>query len=167
MTLKNVGINLFFKGKEEMKPVIIYIDMDGVLCDFFGAHSRDRKQNPDVQFPHSKLGFFENLEPLLGAIDAVNKLRENKNFDPWILTAPSTRNAHCYTEKRNWIENHFGYEFTKKLIISPNKALLKGAFLIDDYIEGKGQENFCGELIQFGSDTYPSWESVLKYLYIK
>lgn len=145
------------------RNIIVYIDMDGVLCDFFGALRSHRKQHSSIQFPHSKLGFFENLEPISGAIDSVNKLIEHSEYDPWILTAPSTRNAHCYTEKRNWIQNHFGYEFTKKLIISPNKSLLMGDYLIDDYIEGKGQENFKGELIHFGSEQYPDWDSVLNY----
>lgn len=146
------------------KEITIYIDMDGVMCDFYGALGNRRTKFPEVEFPHSKLGFFENLEVIDGAIDAVNQLREHDIYDPWILTAPSTRNAHSYTEKHNWIKKHFGYEFTKKLIISPNKGLLKGAFLIDDYIDGKGQEDFEGELIHFGTERYANWNLVMEYL---
>ena len=80
------------------------------------------------------------------------------------MTAPSTRNPLSYTEKRIWIEDKFDYEFTKKLIICSNKGLLKGNVLIDDYDQGKGQENFEGELIHFGSERYPSWKVVLSYL---
>jgi hypothetical protein len=107
------------------------------------------------------LGFFENLEPIDGAIESINQLR--KQFDVYILTAPSNRNPHCYTEKRLWIEKHFDYEFTERLIISSNKSLLKGDFLIDDYAEGKGQESFGGELIQFGTEKYPDWQAVMEY----
>ena len=53
-----------------------------------------------------------------------------------------------------------------RLIISPNKSLLKGDYLIDDNVEGKGQEGFEGKLIQYGSTSYPSWSSVLKFLNI-
>ena len=81
-----------------------------------------------------------------------------------MLTAPSTKNPLSYTEKRLWIENHFSYPFTERLIISPNKGLFKGDFLVDDNTSGKGQENFEGELIQFGSQSFPDWTSVLQRL---
>ena len=147
-----------------MSKKILYIDMDGVLCDFFGAIISHKKQHSSYQHPHSKLGFFENLETITGAINAVNKLRDSNIFEPWILTAPSTRNPHCYTEKRLWVEKHFDYQFTKNLIISPNKSLLKGDFLVDDYCEGKGQEYFEGELIHFGTERYANWNLVMEYL---
>ena len=51
-----------------------------------------------------------------------------------------------------------------KLIISPNKALNKGHYLIDDYTEGKGQDNFEGELINFGSEKFKNWNLVCDYL---
>lgn len=54
--------------------MIVYIDMDDVLCHFEDEKLRQIKANPDVEFPQSKLGFFENLEPIGGAIDSVNKL---------------------------------------------------------------------------------------------
>lgn len=73
-------------------------------------------------------------------------------------------NPLCYTEKRIWVENHLGFEFTYKLILATNKGLLKGDYLIDDYVAGRGQENFEGELIHFGSYKYPDWDSIMKYL---
>ena len=54
--------------------------------------------------------------------------------------------------------------FVKSLIITPNKGLNKGDYLIDDNDSGKGQEHFEGELIKFGSERYSDWESVLTYL---
>jgi len=38
--------------------------------------------------------------------------------------------------------------------------------LIDDWTYGHGQENFDGEIIEFGSINFPSWEEVNKYLNI-
>ncbi len=78
----------------------------------------------EVRFPQSVPGFFLDLAPLPGAIDAVNELRAG--CDLFVLSAPSTRNPHSYTEKRLWIEKYFDYQFTKRLILSPNKSLLKG-----------------------------------------
>jgi len=86
------------------------------------------------------------------------------NFDPYILTAPSTKNPMSYTEKRVWVEKHLGMEMVERLIISPNKSLLKGHYLIDDNIEGKGQEGFEGEVLQYGSALYPNWNAVMQSL---
>lgn len=103
---------------------------------------------------------FESLNPIDGAIDAVSTLISINHFDVYILTAPSTRNPLSYKEKRVWIETHFGYDFCKKLIICSNKGLLKGDILIDDNLTGKGQDKFEGELLHFGSNEYPNWETI-------
>lgn len=144
--------------------MIVYIDMDDVLCDFTGAHREALAKNPGIQFPQSQYGFFANLEAIAGGIASVKAMIASEVYDPYILTAPSIRNPLCYTEKRVWIETYFGLAFVDKLIICPNKALLKGDILIDDHIEGKGQEQFEGRLIHFGSKQFPNWKSVCKEL---
>lgn len=150
----------------DTKPVtastIIYIDMDDTICQLQPALAKARQNNPDIKYPQSVLGFFEALEPIPGAIEAVTELRAKA--DIYILTAPSVRNPLCYSEKRLWIEKHFDLDFCHRLIISPNKGLLKGDILVDDYDHGKGQENFTGRLIHFGSEYYPDWGAVLKEL---
>lgn len=138
--------------------------MDDVLCDFKKSFKEAKLAKPDFKYPQSELGFFEHLDPIEGGVEAVHALIESKIYDPYILTAPSIRNPLCYMEKRIWIEKYFGLDFVNKLIISPNKGLLKGQFLIDDNIDGKGQENFEGKVIHFGSDSFPDWVSIRKEL---
>ena len=140
----------------------VYIDMDDVMCQFSKAYHKSKINNPELQYPQSIEGFFLALEPIPDAIDIVNGLRSD--FDVSVLTAPSTRNPHSYTEKRLWIEKYFDYAFTKKLIISPNKALLKGDYLVDDYSEGKGQDKFEGTLVHFGTSDFPDWQTVDTFL---
>ena len=142
----------------------IFIDMDDVICDFKSSYNFNRKEMPSVMFPQSIKGFFENLKAVPGAVEAVGKLRKLPDIEPYVLTAPSTRNPLSYTEKRIWIEKHFDYEFTKKLIICSDKSLLRGHTLIDDNVDGKGQENFKGDLIHFGSQEFPSWEAVINHI---
>lgn len=144
--------------------MIIYIDMDDVLCDYTTAFNNAIEETPGIAFPQSQYGFYANLTPITGAIESVQKLINSEKFDPYILTAPSTRNPFSYTEKRVWIEKYFGIEFTEKLIISPNKGLHKGEILIDDLISGRGQESFEGQIMQFGSAVYPDWNTVMKKL---
>ncbi|GAB3479455.1 5' nucleotidase, NT5C type [Marinomonas epiphytica] len=122
------------------------------------------QREPKVLYPQSQHGFFANLEPIPNAIESVKLLINSEHFDPYILTAPSIKNPLCYTEKRIWIEKYFGLEFVNKLIFSPKKCLLKGRYLIDDNVQGKGQDGFDGELIHFGSATFPRWKEVIPYL---
>lgn len=141
---------------------ILYIDMDDVLCNYTSAFQIIKAKQPDVEFPQSVPGFFENLKPMDNAVNSFLDLASR--FDVHILSAPSVFNPLCYTEKRIWVEKYLGFEFTHNLILATNKGLLKGDYLIDDYIAGRGQENFEGELLHFGSEQYPDWNSITSYL---
>jgi 5'-nucleotidase len=142
----------------------VFIDMDGVLCDIAAAYREAARTHPDVAFPQSIPGLFASLSVIPGAIEAVAELRRNPRLDVWILSAPSTRNPLCYSEKRIWVEKVFDYPLAKRLILASDKSLLRGDILIDDNIRGKGQERFEGEVLHFGSSRYPTWASVLEYL---
>ena len=147
-----------------MKKLVVYVDMDGVLCDYRSAYHQKVLENPDIKYPQSQYGFFRNLSPIEGALPAIAYLKKQKTVDLYLLTAPSIRNPLSYTEKREWVENHLGMSMVERLIISPHKGLNKGDYLIDDNTEGSGQEDFEGELIHFGSDQFPAWDEVIHYL---
>ena len=38
--------------------MIVYIDMDDVLCNFTETANQDLKLNPAIKFPQSQYGFF-------------------------------------------------------------------------------------------------------------
>jgi 5'(3')-deoxyribonucleotidase len=132
--------------------------MDDTIFDMMTPYNQQKKHQ---KYPQKLPGFFASFEPIIDAVKSVNELRSE--HDVWIATAPSVRNPNSYTDKRLLIEKTFDYDFCKKLIITPNKGLLKGDVLIDDYDHGRGQENFEGELIHFGSSDYPNWQSIMKY----
>jgi 5'(3')-deoxyribonucleotidase len=157
------GLKRSGKVAELHSKIIIYIDMDDTLCNYNDAFSKARQQNPDTHYPQSTPGFFLQLRPLPAAIDTFRWLCDQPQFDVYILTAPSPKNPHSYTEKRIWVEEHLGYEAVEKLIISPHKHLSKGAYLIDDRDKGKGQDKFEGRLLQFGTEQFQSWKLVREY----
>jgi 5'(3')-deoxyribonucleotidase len=134
----------------------VYIDMDGVLADYDARFLE--KKNHDFPFPQATYGFFTSLDPILNALDSANWIFDN--FDAWILTRPSVKNPLCYTEKRVWVETHLGMKWAEKLILCPDKILLKGDFLIDDW-EWPG---FEGQHIHFGSSDFPNWKCVIDFL---
>jgi len=129
--------------------------MDGVLCDFMGGF---RKYASEYEFPQSKVGMFRELDPLPGAIEAFKELYSK--YDVWILTRPSFKNLHCYTEKAEWVKNHLGEDVLEKTIIAGDKSLVIGDILIDDQINA-GQCDFIGLFIRFGHGEFKDWTAVL------
>jgi 5'(3')-deoxyribonucleotidase len=145
------------------QKIIVYVDMDDVLCAFTPARLAALSACPEIKYPQSQYGFFAGLEAIPGGLEAIAWLRAQEQFSVYILTAPSLQNPLCYTEKRVWVEQHLGFDMVERLIISPDKGLNKGDYLIDDHTEGKGQDTFEGVLLHFGSPVYPDWSSILTY----
>jgi 5'-nucleotidase len=137
---------------------IVYVDMDDTLCDFTTPFESGEFQS---KFPQSKVGFFLYLKPIQGAIKGI-KILQTK-YDVWILTRPSIKNTHCYTEKADWIKKYLGEDMLNKMILCPDKSLVKGEFLIDDD-HRHGQTEFEGQHLHFGKSEFPDWETVINYL---
>lgn len=144
------------------KP-IIYVDLDGVLCDFDKRHLEllESGHNKFQAFKHPLA--FSELEPIPGAIEAWNSLQEK--YETYILSTAMWSNPESWKDKRIWVQQYLGKTANKKLILSHNKGLLRGDYLIDDRI-ANGVADFEGEHIHFGSERFPSWEEVLKHLKI-
>ena len=148
---------------EKVIKMILYVDMDNVMCDFSGAKERELWGNPDIAHPQSQFDFFRKLYEINGAVDALIDFAE-AGIDVYILTAPSTMNPMSYTEKMLWVRDHLGPWWVERLIISKHKHLNVGDYLVDDMASGCGQEKFEGELIQFGSERFPNWQVVKDYV---
>lgn len=140
--------------------------MDDVLCDYSSGFKSAILSNPEIKYPQSQYGFFRRLKPIANGISSVRYLDLQNEFEVYILTAPSIKNPLCYVEKRLWIEDYFGTEMVEKMIISPNKGLNKGDYLIDDNDTGKGQDKFEGKLLKFGSKEFKNWKVIVEYFKI-
>jgi 5'-nucleotidase len=139
----------------------IYIDMDGVLADFNNGAKKFFNENPNQKFPQSRYGFFIGLEEIPNAILSVKKIQEK--YDVWILTRPSIKNINCYSEKAYWLVQRFGEDILNRTVMSCDKSIVKGDYLIDDQISD-GQLEFEGKLLKFGSPEFPDWNSIINYL---
>lgn len=158
-----------------MSKGIINIDMDDTLADFFSA-ARDPNTGEIREHMMWDKDFFLNLKPLPGAKGAVFEL-EKMGYDIYILSQPLAESPESYIEKAKWIQIHFP-QLYKKIILTQNKGLCLGDYLIDDNAEkwkNKFEKN-GGQFIDFpyGGHRYAkcwalcpdpekSWRDIVKY----
>ena len=125
--------------------------LDGILCEPFT---------------------FECLEPVKGAIEGINKLKEF-GLDIVFLTTPHYDSLYSMEEKKIWLETHFKwFDPYRDLIFTGRKGLVgtKNDILIDDSI--KNLRGFRGIKICFntswnkewGGLKFSNWEELSDYI---
>ena len=158
---------IFYRKKTGKKR--LYFDMDNVLVDFksgldqVSAEEKARYEDDGTGKPHYDdiPRIFSMMSPMPGAIEAFHKLAEKYNV--YILSTAPWKNPSAWSDKLQWVQKYLGEVAYKRLILTHHKDLNRGDFLIDD--KGKnGTSEFEGEWIHFGSERFPDWDAVLKYL---
>ncbi|XP_076399827.1 5'(3')-deoxyribonucleotidase, cytosolic type isoform X2 [Peromyscus maniculatus bairdii] len=143
------------------RPVRVLVDMDGVLADFesgllqgfrrrfpgdphvpleqrrgFLASEQYRALRPDLEEKLASVyeapGFFLNLEPVPGAVDALREMNALQDTEVFICTSPLRKYDHCVGEKYRWVEQNLGPEFVERIILTRDKTVVMGDLLIDD-----------------------------------
>lgn len=145
---------------------VVYVDMDGVLVDLKSEINRFGEMMPGLI---NRLGsdldkipnLFKDPRPINGAVAAFKALCQK--YEVYILSTAPWDNPDAWTHKRLWVEKHLGKDAYKRLILSHHKNLCQGDYLIDDRT-ANGAGEFGGELIQFGSAEFPTWDEVLNHL---
>ena len=146
---------------------IVYIDMDNVIVDFpTGIAKLDEKTRHQYVGNYDEVeGIFGLMEAMPKAIEAVHRLAEK--YDIYVLSTSPWHNPSAWIDKIKWIHRYFGEDknsvLYKRVILSHHKNLNQGDYLIDDRT-ANGADKFKGEHIHFGTEKFPDWESVLKYL---
>lgn len=142
---------------------ILYFDMDNVLVDFESAlltinqNTLEKYAGKLDEIPN----VFSLMQPMNGAIEAFNILSEH--FDVYILSTAPWHNPTAWHDKLIWVQKHLGEKAYKRLILTHNKHLNIGDYLIDDRLKN-GVDKFTGFHIHFGSSDFPNWDSVVNFL---
>lgn len=171
--------------------MIILVDMDGVLADM-DSHLEKKwfAEHPDFPPPSERLdwnfeswvpehlheamwdlmhteGFFYEIPEMPGARDAMHKMAER--HDVFICTSP-VLSRHCALEKWDWVSEHLGPEWTRKMIITADKTIIHGDYLIDDKVRIKGAVQPSWKQVVFGDHAFhrlvtdklrmQSWEDI-------
>jgi len=146
------------------KPLRIYIDMDGVLCDFAKAATELQQPTPPLGIqrhlnsPDLHLDF-STFEPMKDAIESVQLLID-MGHDIFIASTPPWNNPDAWGQKRNWIEKHLP-KLSRKVILTHRKDLLIGDILIDDS-DYRGQKDFKGTWMHFDPSEGADWKYMVK-----
>ncbi len=152
------------KNMEHKKRV--FVDMDNVLIDFESGLtqvSEDVKKEYEGRLDEIP-GLFGMMKPMPSAIEAMHELQ--KHYDLFILSTAPWKNPSAWSDKVKWVTEYLDDVFHKRMVITHRKDLCQGDYLIDD--RGKnGTSEFAGEWIEFGSEKFPDWNSVLAYLGVR
>lgn len=158
------------------KNKTLFLDMDNVIVDFMTGVNKLEKS---VLEAHRQVhgdkhlddieGVFGLMDPMPGAIEAVHELTQV--FNTYVLSTSPWNNPSAWSDKVRWIHKHFGDEedspLYKRVILSHNKHLAIGDFLVDDR-PNHGASEFGkltgGEWIHFGTPGYEDWSRVTEYL---
>ena len=137
--------------------------MDNVLVDFqSGVDQVSEELRAQYKDKREAIpGLFSKMKPVPGSIEAVHKLKDH--YDLFILSTAPWNNPSAWSDKLLWVKKHLEDVFYKRIIISHHKNLCNGDYLIDDRANN-GASEFEGEWIHFGSERFPDWDSVLRYL---
>ena len=147
---------------------IIYVDLDGVIVDLLGFIDKEYNKEYIDQIGYGTIidrdaRPFYKAKPIEGAIDAINQLQDSEKYEVYLLSTAPWANEESWKAKRVWVDEYLGHVMNKRLILSHNKNLLKGDYLIDDR-PNNGAAEFEGELIKFGNEEFKDWKVVLDYL---
>ena len=142
---------------------ILYLDMDNVLVDFASGINQ---LSPEMQKQYEGdldevPGIFALMTPLEGAVESFERL--SKVYDTYILSTAPWENSTAWSDKLQWVKKYLGKGVHKRLILSHNKNLNRGDYLVDDRL-ANGSDKFQGELIHFKTERFPDWKSVCEYL---
>ena len=142
----------------------ILVDQDGVIADWGQAYNdsldaygeeaaliprhedqttfnlnegRTKREKEIIAAIMVEPGFYSRLQPIPGAQSAL-KAAVRAGHDVRIVTSPWASNPTCASDKLNGIIKHYGSHWASRVVITSDKTVVCGDFLIDDKPEIKG-----------------------------
>jgi 5'-nucleotidase len=113
----------------------------------------------DVMAIAREKGFYTSMDPIDGAISALKDIEDNcmDFIEPFICTSPEVefQDLMCHSEKVQWNENFLSPFWVKRTIITKDKTMIRGHFIIDDKPEIKGALNPMWQQIHYKQPYTP------------
>ena len=103
--------------------------------DYLAVHGDDA---PDgITQVHRQPGFYRSLPPHVAAVDAFRTLAL-RGWHTAICSAPSLSNPTCASDKLAWVAHHLGSDAARHTVLTKDKTLVAGTYLLDDKLEITG-----------------------------
>lgn len=143
---------------------IVYFDMDNTLVNFqSGIDQIPIEVQKDYEGHLDDVpGIFAKMKPIDEMVELFNKMVDDERYDVYILSTSPWDNPTAASEKVAWVKKYLPKAY-KNVILSHHKHLNVGDYLIDDRT-ANGAGEFGGELIQYGTEKFPTAESIENYL---
>ena len=149
------------KSYRQIYPDYRFIPLDqrvGQCSDLDYLQRFSRKEANAVQRILKTPGFFRTLEPNADAVEAVKRLNvRRRDLKVYLCTTPWYRNSTCVQDKMDWVEDNLGKRWIRKMIITPDKSLIKGDILFDDKPKVSGEFEHVMVRCQHNSHVDAKW----------
>lgn len=99
------------------------------LSDHVGNRVVRQRSRERIDIGH----WFAELPVVPGCIEGMGELLEVAEV--FIVTKPLEANQYCRDDKAFWIRKNLGPEWEQRLIIAPDKSMIRGDALVDDAIK--------------------------------
>lgn len=114
---------------------------------------RTEAEKAIIQRVMTEPGFYRRLEPIAGAKEAL-RAAVKTGHDVRIVSAPYISNPTCASDKIDWIVRHYGSHWASRLILTNDKTVVHGDFLIDDKPKITGSMKPTWKHVLFGNYAY-------------
>jgi len=94
--------------------------------------------NPLIETVLSEEGFYRELPPMVDGINAIVEMDE-EGHNVFIVTSPLKNYQNCVNEKYDWVDQYLGSDWVRKIILTADKTVVHGNYLIDDKPEITGK----------------------------
>lgn len=150
--------------------MVIFVDMDEVIADTYGAHIEiynaeyngslttnkclgsevwtmvPEAHQDSVRNHATRRGFFRDLRPIKDSIAVLQRLSE---FHDIYIASAAMQFPNSLEEKSDWLDEHLPFIPWQNRILCGHKHILKGDVLIDD--RSYNLKHFKGKSILFTS----------------
>jgi 5'-nucleotidase len=101
----------------------------------------------DIYTILSSPGFTQSMPEIPGAIEAIQAMAL-AGFQVYICTSPLRNYLYNVSEKFAWVDEHLGRKWVQRLVITRDKTVVRGRYLIDDALVVRGA-------------VEPEWEHII------
>ncbi len=102
-----------------------------------------------------------DFEPEPSAAKAFAKLSES--YEAYVVVSAPYNEPQSWPAMVQWCEKVLGVPAWDRIIFTNRRDLILGDYLIDRYTDRYGASGFMGTVIEFGSETFRTWEDILTF----